>query len=118
MKSHAWVKPGLWGAFAGAVAIMIVGFSQFGWMLESKAEKLANDRASIAVAEALAPICSARFFAQPDAGAKLADLKKLSDYQQRDFVEKGGWANAVETAVPNYELVAACAKRILATKPT
>jgi len=118
MKSYAWLKPGLWGAVAGAVAIMILGFSQFGWMLESKAEKLADDRASTAVAEALAPVCSARFFAQPDAPAKLADLKKLaSDYQQRDFVANGGWANATEAGAPNYQLVSMCTKRILAGKP-
>lgn len=98
---------------------MILGFSQFGWMLESKADKLANDRASTAVAEALGPVCAARFFAQPDASTKLADFKKLSsDYERRDFVEKGGWANSTETATPNYQLASACAKRILAWKPT
>jgi len=117
-SSYPWLKPGLWGAAIGAVGIMIIGFWYFGWMLAGKADQMAQERASTAVAEALAPVCAARFFAQTDAPAKLADLRKLSsDYAQRDFVEKGGWAVAVATATPNYQLVSACTKKILADKP-
>lgn len=116
-KSYPWLKPGIAGTCIGAVGIMILGFWQFGWVLASKADMMARDQANTAVAEALAPICAAKFFAQPDAPAKLADLKKLtSDYGQRDFIEKGGWAVAV-VKVPNYRLVSECAKRILAEKP-
>ena len=117
-KSYAWVKPGIWGACIGVVGIMILGFWSFGWVLGSKADQMATDRANTAVAEALAPVCAAKFFAQADAPAKLADLKKMtSDYQQRDFVEKGGWATAVDSKSPNYQLTSECAKRILAAKP-
>lgn len=117
-KSYAWIKPGIWGIVIGAGAIMILGFSQFGWMLGSKADLLAHDRANVAVAEALAPVCAAKFFAQPDAPARLAELKKLaSDYAQRDFIEKGGWATATDSGASAYQLQSECAKRILATKP-
>jgi hypothetical protein len=79
---------------------------------------MAQDRASAAVAEALAPVCAAKFYAQPDAPAKLGDLKKLtSDYEQRNFVEKGGWATAAVSAVPTYRLVSECTKKILAGNP-
>ncbi len=102
----------------GAIVITILGFSQFGWVLGSKAEVLANDRATTAVADALAPVCAARFFGQPDATAKLADLKKLpEDYEQRDYVEKGGWAVATGSIAPEYALASECAKKILAGKP-
>jgi hypothetical protein len=117
-KTYPWLKPALFGAVFGAVAIMILGFSEFGWMLTSKAQGIANDRSMTAVAEALAPVCAARFFGQPDATAKLADLKKLpSDYEQRDYVEKGGWAVAAGSIAPDYELAAECAKKIIAGKP-
>jgi hypothetical protein len=97
---------------------MLLGFWQFGWMLGSKADEMARDRSNLAVAEALAPVCAAKFFAQPDAPAKLAELKKLtSDYEQRNFVEKGSWAVASVSNAPNYQLVAECAKRILAGNP-
>jgi hypothetical protein len=117
-KSHPWLKPGIWGAIVGAIAIMVLGFWQFGWVLGSKADQMARDRASTAVAEALAPVCAAKFLAQADAPARVADLKKLrSDYEQRDFIEKGGWAVAIVSDAPDYQLASECAKSILAAKP-
>jgi hypothetical protein len=117
-KSYAWVKPGIGGAVIGVVGIMVLGFWSFGWVLGSKADRMASDRANMAVAEALAPACAAKFFAGADAPAKLADLKKLtSDYAQRDFIEKGGWATAKDAKTPDYQLAAECTKRILAAKP-
>src|SRR5207237_4587973 len=56
MKSYPWLKPGIWGAIVGAIAIMVLGFWQFGWVLGSKADQMARDRASTAVAEALARV--------------------------------------------------------------
>ena len=118
MKSYPWLKPGIWGAIVGAIAIMVLGFWQFGWVLGSKADQMARDRASTAVAEALAPVCAAKFLAQADAPARVADLKKLrSDYEQRNFIEKGGWAVAIVSSAPDYQLASECAKRILAAKP-
>jgi hypothetical protein len=60
------------------VGIMILGFWQFGWVLGSRADEMARDRANLAVAQALAPVCAAKFFAQPDSPAKLTELKKLT----------------------------------------
>ena len=117
-KSYAWLKPGIWGAVIGAAGIMILGFWEFGWVLGSKADLMARDQANTAVAAALAPVCAAKFFAQPDAPGKLADLKQLtSDYAQRDFIEKGGWAKVIGPTGSSYQLEAECAKRILAAKP-
>jgi hypothetical protein len=118
MKIYPWLKPGIWGAIVGAIAIMVLGFWQFGWVLGSKADQMARDRASTAVAEALAPVCAAKFLAQANAPARVADLRKLrSDYEQRDFIEKGGWAVAIVSDAPDYQLASECAKRILAAKP-
>ena len=56
--------------------------------------------------------------AQADAPARVADLKKLrSNYEQRDFIEKGGWAVAIVSDAPDYQLASECAKSILAAKP-
>jgi hypothetical protein len=57
MKSRHGVKPAVWGAVAGAIALAVVGFSQLGWTLGSTAEKMATQRAETAVVAALAPIC-------------------------------------------------------------
>jgi hypothetical protein len=115
-KSYPSLKPAIWGAVAGVIGITILGFWQFGWVLASKADQMARDRASLAVAEALAPVCAAKFFAQADAAAQLAAMKQMrSDYEQRSFVEKGSWATAAVSVAPSYELVSACTKRILTT---
>jgi hypothetical protein len=116
-KSYTWIKPGIWGAVIGVVGITIVGFWAFGWVLGSKAEQMAVDRANDAVAIALGPACVAKFQAQADAPAKLAELKKLTtDYAQRDFVEKGGWATVVDSKVSTYRLTAECTRQLLAAK--
>ena len=118
MKSFPWLKPAIWGGVVGAIGMMVLGFGLFGWVLGSKAELIAHQQSRGAVAEALAPVCAAKFFGEPDAPAKLADLKKLtSDYAQREFIEKGGWAVASVADVSNYQLVSECTKRILAAKP-
>ena len=63
-KSYPWLKPGIWGAIIGAIVIMVVGFWQFGWVLGSKADQMARDRASTAVAEALSAALAGRSTAE------------------------------------------------------
>lgn len=117
-KSYAWLKPGIWGALIGVIGIMVLGFSQFGWMLGSKAEQMAREQANTAVAVALASVCADKFFAETDSATRLAQLKLLKmDYAQREFIEKGGWATMRDANAPNYQLASECAKRILAPKP-
>jgi hypothetical protein len=54
------------------LGIAIVGFSALGWTLDSTADRMANERAEVAVVAALTPICVAKFEAQADASRKLA----------------------------------------------
>jgi len=60
------LKPGIWGAVIGAVAITVVGFSWLGWTSGSTAEQMAADRAQTAVVGVLAPICVEKFQHQAD----------------------------------------------------
>ena len=71
MKFHPGVKPALWGAAAGAVAISVVGFSSMGWMLGSTAERLAADRADSAIVDVLTPICVEKFQQHADSVTKV-----------------------------------------------
>jgi hypothetical protein len=113
MRSHPGVKPAVWGAVIGAAGMAIVGFSAFGWTLGTSAERMAKDQAEAAVADALTPVCVARFEAQADAGAKLADFKKITtSWDQLSFVEKGGWATIPGSATPNSDVARACAERL------
>src|SRR5436309_15879308 len=92
MKIHQNVKPALWGAAAGAVAISVIGFSSMGWTLASTADRLAAERAETAVVSVLAPICVEKFQQQNNSAAKLSEFKKAASWDQRSLIEKGGWA--------------------------
>ena len=112
MKIHPGVKPAVWGAVAGAAAISFVGFSQLGWTLGSTAERLANDRADSAIVGVLAPICVEKFRQQTDAAAKLVAFNKVSSWDRRALIEKGGWATMPGSNAPNSAVASACAEKL------
>ena len=113
MKIHPGVKPAVWGAVAGAVALTVVGFSQLGWTLGSTAEKMATQRAETAVVAALAPICVEKFQQQTDAAAKLVAFNKVSSsWDRRSLIEKGGWATMPGRSTPDSAVASACAEKL------
>jgi hypothetical protein len=116
MNKYSSVKPAVWGAVAGAVAISVIGFSQFGWTLGSSAERMANERAQTAVVTVLTPICVEKFRQQTEATAKLAEFSaefsKATSWDQRSIIEKGGWATISGSETPNSAVVTACAEKL------
>lgn len=77
-------------ACAGSVAVTIaVGFTWGGWVTGGTAQQIGDE----ARAELAAVVCVENFLATRNANAQLAELKDLrSPFQQRQFVEAGGWA--------------------------
>jgi hypothetical protein len=113
MKKYPSLKPAIWGAVIGAVAISVVGFSSLGWTLGSTADRMATERAQTAVVAVLAPICVEKFQHQADAPAKLAEFNKVSSsWDRRSIIEKGGWATISGSETPNSAVVTACAERL------
>ena len=112
MKIHPGVKPAVWGAVAGAIALAVVGFSSLGWTLGSTAEKMATQRAEAAVVAALAPICVEKFQQQADAAAKFVEFNKVSSWNRRSLIEKGGWATMPGSDTPNSAVATACAEKL------
>ena len=113
MKKYPSLKPGIWGAVVGAIAISVVGFSSFGWTLGGTAERLAKERAQTAVVEVLSPICVEKFRHQADAASKLVEFAKVSgSWDRRAIIEKGGWATVAGSDVPNPAVVSACAEQL------
>ena len=118
MTIPSWVKPGAWGVVLGALAWWaVLGFG-FGWMSPGKAKSLADDQVQTAIVAAATPYCVARFERQPSAVASWQALKKSADdYDQSDYIVKGGWATMpgqksdsdITSAIAN-----ACATRLLA----
>jgi hypothetical protein len=107
------VKTSSVGAVVGAVGIAVVGFSALGWTLGSTADRIANERAEVAVVAVLTPVCVAKFEAQADAATKLVEFKKVStSWDQSSFIEKGGWATMPGSATPNSAVAHACAEKL------
>lgn len=113
------IKTGLWGAVAGSVITMILGFGWGGWTTGGTAQQLAVKQADTAVTAALVPICVAG--QKGDAGRvkKLDELRAItSSYDQTDFVMKTGWASFPGQADPNRVVAEACASALLGTAST
>ena len=112
MKAHPSLKPTVWGAVAGAVAISVIGFSSMGWMLGGTAERMAVDRAESAVVGVLTPICVEKFQLQADSATKLIEFKKAASWDQRALIEKGGWATTPGSERTNSAVASACAEKL------
>jgi thioesterase domain-containing protein len=96
---------------------MVIGFSWGGWMLGSTAHRLAADQANTAVVAVLTPICVEKFQQNSNAQANLAALREIStNWQQGQYVEKGGWATRPGAASSDYELARACAAKLTEAK--
>ena len=81
-ETKAAVKPALWGAAAGAIALAIVGFNWGGWVTGGTAETIAKNRAATAVVAVLAPICVEKFRQAAGASANLAEMKKAGSLKK------------------------------------
>lgn len=104
----------LQGAAAGAVATMVIGFNWGGWTLGGTAAQMSEKSANAAIVRVLAPICVENFKHAAGADANLAEMKKVSSWQQGSFIEKGGWATMPGAAAPDSTVARACAE-LLAT---
>jgi alpha/beta superfamily hydrolase len=102
----------LQGAAAGAALTAVIGFGWGGWMLDSKAQTMAEERTNSAVVAALAPICADKFQNADEATAKLVALKKVDSWEQDTFIIKGGWATFPGGAEPNRGVAEACANML------
>jgi len=107
MRTPTWIKPAIWGAIAGSIATVAIGFGWGGWMLPGSTERMV----SRAVTAALAPVCVSRSQDQPQKLKELADISY--PYARQQFVVKSGWATMPGSDKPNSDLAAACAKLLL-----
>jgi thioesterase domain-containing protein len=105
------------GIVIGAVAALVIGFSWGGWVTGATANKLAAEQASTAVVAVLTPICVEKFLQSSDAQANLAALREISsNWQQGQYLEKGGWATRPGATSSDYELARACAAKLIEAK--
>ena len=107
----------LQGMAIGAVVSMVIGFTWGGWITSGTADKLAAEEAKTAVLAALVPICVEQFQHNSEAKANLAALQKISsNWEQGQYVEKGGWATPPGATSADYHLARLCAEKLVQAK--
>jgi hypothetical protein len=106
------LKPALYGAAAGAIALAIVGFTWGGWVTGGTAEQMASDQARKEVVAALVPICVEQSRQDPQLEETLAELKAASSYQRSDMLMTAGWATMPGSADPNRYVAQACMEKL------
>jgi hypothetical protein len=113
MPQMLWLKPGMLGAFIGAIALAVVGFTQLGWVTANTADSMALKSADAAVVKALVPVCIARAQLDSKTGPMLQELGGvMSTWDRRSFVEKAGWAKMPGGEISNSNLAEACARAL------
>ena len=101
MNAPEWLKPGIYGAAVGAIALATVGFAWGGWVTGGTAEKLAGNQAKLEVVAALVPICVEQSSQDPQVGDTLAELKSTSSYKRIDMLMRTGWATMPGSSNPS-----------------
>jgi hypothetical protein len=112
MEIPVWVKPAAWGAFAGAIAMSTIGFSQLGWTTASSANRLAQERSDTAVVAALVPFCVLKAQQDPDHAVLTKFKTEQSSYSRGDIVSKAGWATVGDAGTPDNALARACSDKL------
>lgn len=108
MKSPDWIKPGLYGAAIGAVAVAVIGFSWGGWVTGGSADRSATALSKADVVSALQPVCLDNAATDPDRLAKLETIRAASAYQRSAAVMATGWATMPGETEPNRAVAEAC----------
>lgn len=113
MQIPGITKPIVWWGAGATVGFAILFSHGQLWLTSSKARAMATQHANAAVVAALAPVCVDSFKRAADAAANLAALKKISsEYQQDEFVEKGGWATVPGSEKHSSAVAKACAQML------
>ena len=112
MRTPEWLRPALYGAVCGAVALAIIGFSWGGWLTGSSAQRMAKDQSKTDVVAALSLICVDQSKRDPQLTERLAELKAASAYSRGDLVVKAGWATMPGATVADAQVAKACASQL------
>jgi hypothetical protein len=114
MKTPEWLKPGLYGAACGAVALAAIGFSWGGWVTGSTARTMAADQSKAEIVTALSLICVDQSKRDPQLAERVAAIRTASSWNRGDLVMKNGWATMPGSAEGNSQVAKDCADKIAA----
>ncbi len=108
MKTVSWLKPGVYGAAIGAVALAVLGFSWGGWQTAGGAATRAQTASHDSVIAAMVPVCLDLAQSDPERSAKMETIRAASTYKQKDAVMSAGWATVPGAEKPDADIAKAC----------
>lgn len=108
MTTPDWIKPGLYGALIGGVAVAVLGFTWGGWVTGGTAHDQAMALSRNEVAAAMVPVCLGMAERDPDRLETLATIRAATSYRRRDALMATGWATMPGTEAPNRDVAQAC----------
>ena len=114
MQTPEWLKPGLYGAACGALAIAVIGFSWGGWVTGGTARTMAADQSKADVVTALSLICVDQSKRDPQFAERLAAIKAASSWERSGIVSKNGWATMPGATEANSQVARDCAEKVSA----
>ncbi|HEY8381540.1 MAG TPA: hypothetical protein VIL09_05235 [Microvirga sp.] len=112
MQTAEWLKPGLFGAVYGAVALAVVGFVWGGWVTKGTARAMAAEQSKSDVVAALSLICVAQSQNDPQHVERAAAVKSAHTWERSGIVSKNGWATIPGTSEPNGPVARQCAEKV------
>ena len=112
MITSEWLKPRLYGAVVGAVALAIAGFTWGGWVTGGTAQQMATERAKLEVVAALVPICIEQSNKDPQVAETLAQLRDAGSYERSNMLMKAGWATMPGSSDPNRNVAKAFMEKL------
>jgi hypothetical protein len=104
-----------WACVATAVLTIFVGFKWGGWVTGGTAREMAEAYAVEARADLAAASCVERFGRGPEAGARLAALKKTDSWMRGSYMDKAGWATPIGAGEPVQLAGERCAEKLLSS---
>ena len=114
MQTPEWLKPGLYGAACGAVALAVVGFNWGGWVTGGTARTMAADQSKTEMVAALSLICVDQSKRDPQLAERVAAIKAASSWNRGDLVVKNGWATMPGATEPSSQVARDCAEKVSA----
>ncbi len=90
----------VWACIASAILTIALGFTWGGWMMAESVDYERTTAIAETRMELLASFCVDRFTAAEDAAVKLAELKKIGEWERRDVIRAGGWISVNNVTSP------------------
>jgi len=101
----------LQGAFAGAVATLVIGFMWGGWVTGGTAKSMTSEAVEATQVTLYSPVCVERYMAKATPEQR-AEFAKENDWNRDSVIEKTGFATPPGASSPSDAVADKCAEML------